>query len=88
MVLKSQKVVEESVFAALCESVLQSPFEMENLRLFIQNKESQKLLREVGRMIVYLPVSPLSSANGFYTLFVTRFVMWTPFLFAMLVQQM
>lgn len=72
--LQSQKVVEESVFATLCENVLQSPFEMDNLRLFIQNKEGQRLLREVGHISVFLLVSPFPFVNGFYTLFVTRFV--------------
>ena len=87
VVLQSQQVIEESVFATLCENVLQLPFEMDNLRLFIQNKEGQKLLREVSHIAVILLDSYLLFVLGFCTLYVTRSVIQTPFLFAMLVQQ-
>ena len=86
--LHSQHVVEESVFATLCENVLESPFEMDNLRLFIQNKEGQKLLREVRHISVLFLVSLPPFANRFCILCVTQSVMQTPFPFATLVQQM
>lgn len=47
LLLRGENKVEDTVFATLCEKVLQTPFEVDKIRLFVQNGDGQKLLSGV-----------------------------------------
>lgn len=47
LLLRGENKVEDASFATLCEKVLRTPFEVDKIRLFVQNSDGQKLLSGV-----------------------------------------